>query len=124
MQIIRRKYNIYYHAINTEHVVNFYVLEFFKNKFYFIWVLCLHVYHMGAQCLQNSEEGIGFPKTRVKDRYEPLCGHLELNLGPLVGQPLNHWVNSSPSHTLLTCDQASMVDNILKEKGGHGGSYL
>lgn len=35
MRIIRRKYNIYYyHAINTEYVVNFYVLEFFKNKFY------------------------------------------------------------------------------------------
>lgn len=48
---------------------------------------CMYVNHMHAWGLQ-IEEGVGCPGTEVTHDCEPPCGSLELNPGPLEGQPV------------------------------------
>jgi hypothetical protein len=44
---------------------------------------CIFVHHMCAWCPQKSEEGIGPPRTRVKNGGKPPCECWESNMGPL-----------------------------------------
>ena len=46
--------------------------------------VCMYSTYM--QCPQESEEGIGSPKTGIIDTCEPPCGCWGLNLVPLEGQ--------------------------------------
>jgi hypothetical protein len=60
----------------------------FKINYYFMCVdalpACMHVDHVHAWCLPESEEGVGSPATGDTDGYtEPPCRCWELSLGPL-----------------------------------------
>lgn len=75
--------------------------------------LCVYVYiynmhHVYACCLQDPQDGDGYPGTGVTDDGKLLCGWWESNSHPLEEQPmLNHWaIAPSPAfHTdLLVSD--------------------
>lgn len=48
----------------------------------------LSVYHVSAWSSRRPEEGVGSSATGVTDDCEPLCGCLELNLGPSKEEPV------------------------------------
>ena len=55
-----------------------------------VYVFSLRVY-LGTVCVQypgSPEEGVGSPRTGVRDDYKPSCGFWELNPSPLQEQPV------------------------------------